>query len=109
VAAEPPELDPETLARWSREGVRFTLLDVRSPRELERAALPGALHVPMEQVQVRADEIPADRPVVVMCHHGGRSAIVARFLTLQGRNDVYNLDGGIDAYSRLVDSSIPRY
>ena len=63
--------------------------------------------VPMQQVPGRLDEIPRDQPVVVVCHHGMRSLQVAHFLAAQGYADVANLTGGIDAWSRSVDPTVP--
>jgi rhodanese-related sulfurtransferase len=89
------------------------LLDVREPWEVALAAirLPGvnSLHIPMGQVPARLAEIDAAQPVVCICHHGMRSAQVVAFLMRQGRTEIYNLAGGIDAWSALVDPSVPRY
>ncbi len=97
------------LARWRSEQKQFVLLDVREPREIAYAAIPGALTIPMRGVPARLNELPKDRPIAVLCHHGGRSSQVARFLLAQGFDEVVNVDGGIDAYAARVDSSIPRY
>jgi rhodanese-related sulfurtransferase len=89
------------------------LLDVREPWEtaLARIELSGAsaLDVPMHQIPQRLDEIDRDRPVVCICHHGVRSAHVATYLVRQGFAEVYNLRGGIDAWSIEVDAGVPRY
>ncbi len=85
------------------------LLDVREPWELEIAAIQGALHIPMGQIPARHDELPADRPVICLCHHGVRSLQVGLFLQRQGFETVYNLRGGIDAWSREVDPSVAMY
>ena len=85
------------------------LLDVREIPELQVAAVGGALHIPMAETPARLHEIDRDKTVVVMCHLGGRSAQVAGYLVAQGYGKVYNLSGGIDAWSRTVDSSVPRY
>jgi rhodanese-related sulfurtransferase len=89
------------------------LLDVREAQELAIAPLnlPDAptLHMPMHLVPLRRSELDAARPVVVFCHHGARSAQVVAYLSNQGFDEVYNLDGGTDAWSRLVDPSVPRY
>lgn len=87
----------------------IVLLDVREPWEYEHCHVEGSLHVPMQQVPVRLDEIPHDKPIVVMCHHGMRSLQVAHFLAAQGYTDVANLAGGIDAWSRTVDPTVPTY
>lgn len=86
-----------------------TLLDVREPQELAMAAIDGAVHIPMQQIPGRLDELDRSRTIVVMCHGGMRSLQVAGFLAHQGFDQVVNLEGGIDAWSREVDPKIPRY
>jgi rhodanese-related sulfurtransferase len=103
------EMDVTELDRWKQQGKAFTLLDVRQDSELAMASVPGALHIPMREVQARIREIPRDRPVIVMCHAGERSARIARFLVTDGFAEVYNLEGGIDAYALQVDHSVGRY
>jgi len=100
---------PGELARWHKEGKQYTLLDVRQDVEVAMASIPGSLHIPMKDVQFRVREIPRDRPVVVVCHHGERSARIARFLVTDGFGEVYNLEGGIDLYALTVDESVGRY
>ncbi len=101
----------EFAARWpaldAAEDV--VLLDVREPHELAIAAVAAAVHIPMAQIPGRIDELQRDRTIVVMCHSGIRSMQVAGFLSHQGFEQVFNLHGGIDAWSREVDTSIPRY
>ena len=63
----------------------------------------------MREVPSRSGEIPPDREIIVFCHHGARSAQVATYLLRNGYSRVRNLAGGIDAWSSLVDPSIPRY
>src|SRR5882672_12208224 len=97
-----PELTPtEFCARWPAEqrtsGV--TLLDVREQVELETAAVDGALHIPMREVPARLAELDRETPLVVMCHSGGRSRRVAEYLLSNGFANVFNLKGGIDAWS----------
>jgi rhodanese-related sulfurtransferase len=103
------ELAPRELRTWSDAGKSYLLLDVRTADELRMAALPGALNVPMREIPSRLAELPTDEPIVVLCHHGERSARVAGFLVANGFKDVYNVDGGIDAYAREIDPSIARY
>lgn len=85
------------------------LLDVREPFELQVASVEGALHVPMMQVPARLGDLPRDKPVLVMCHHGGRSQQVADWLLAQGYAGVQNVAGGIDAWADEVDASVPKY
>ncbi len=103
------EISVEDLGRWLREGKDFVLLDVREPDEIATAALPDSVAIPMREVPARMTELPQHKPIAVMCHHGGRSERVAQFLVARGFDDVSNVDGGIDAYARQVDPSIPRY
>jgi len=89
------------------------LLDVREPWEFALAAIRidglRTLHIPMNEVPGRLDELDAMQPVVCICHHGMRSAQVVAFLERQGFEAVYNLAGGVDAWSEQVDASLPRY
>lgn len=86
----------------------FFLLDVRNPDEFEKANIGGKL-IPMTQITEKADEIPRDKEIIVHCHHGGRSHKVCEFLMNQGFENVYNLEGGIDAWSLAIDPKVPRY
>jgi rhodanese-related sulfurtransferase len=90
-----------------------TLLDVREPWELAlaRLELPDLplRHLPMHEIPTRLHELDPAQPVVCICHHGARSAQVVAFLHRQGHAHAYNLDGGIDAWSALVDPAVPRY
>lgn len=84
-------------------------LDVREPWEVETAAVTGAVLIPMGQVPNRLDELDRTRPVIVMCHHGRRSAQVGMLLERNGFAEVINLAGGIAAWSEEVDPSVPQY
>ena len=101
---------PATLAeRLKQNPGSVTLLDVREPTERELAKIEPSLFIPMDEVPRRLSEIPKDRELVVYCHSGTRSAMVAGYLEGQGFHRVGNLTGGIDAWSRRVDPSVPRY
>jgi rhodanese-related sulfurtransferase len=99
------------LAGWLADERRAKplLLDVREPWEHRICRIEGAELVPMQTVPAKVDELPADRPIVCFCHHGGRSMQVALFLEHQGFGDVYNLTGGVDAWARQVDPAMPTY
>ena len=99
------------LAHWLADGARPkpVLLDVREPWEFERCHLGGSSLVPMRELPARLDELQSDSPVVCICHHGGRSAHAAMFLMRQGYAEVYNLTGGVDAWARQVDPTMPTY
>ncbi len=89
------------------------LLDVRETWELQTARfdLPGArsLHIPMGTLPARLHELDRLQPILVLCHHGARSQQCVTFLQRQGFEAAYNVAGGIDAWSREVDGSVPRY
>lgn len=92
---------------------RTLLLDVREPWEVSVASLavPGVpvKHIPLSQVPDRLDEIDRSQSIVCICHHGVRSLQVVAFLAREGYESVYNLAGGIDAWSREIDPQVPRY
>ncbi|GAC1360229.1 MAG: rhodanese-like domain-containing protein [Herpetosiphon sp.] len=85
------------------------LIDVREPDEIAIASIPGSELCPMSQADDWIDKLPRDRPLVIFCHHGGRSAQVATVLSQRGYTDVINMQGGIDAWSTSIDRSVPRY
>ena len=105
------QIHPTQLRAWLDDPDRDKpmLLDVREPWEHERARIEGSRLVPMREVPARVAEIDDDKEVVAICHHGGRSMQVAMFLERQGFRRVHNLMGGIDAWSRTVDPSVPTY
>ena len=103
------EIGAQELARWREEGQRFLLLDVRTPEEHAIAHIQGALLIPLAELPRRLDELQREVPIVAHCHVGVRSARAAQLLRRAGFRRVRNLRGGIDAWSREVDSSVPRY
>lgn len=111
MAGEVGSLSPRQFCeRWpADERDRVQLLDVREPRELAIASLPGCVTIRMSEIPHRLAELDPDRPIVVMCHSGVRSRHVATFLLANGFEQVFNLDGGIDAWSTDVDPTLPRY
>ena len=76
------------------------LLDVREPNEFQDVRAPGAALVPTSQFMARMAELPTDRPILVICHSGGRSAAVTGYLARTGRTDVANVAGGMLAWER---------
>ena len=86
----------------------FTLLDVRENEELAIAKIQSSTHIPMGQIVDRIDEIDKNKPVIVMCHSGGRSARVCVYLAENGY-DATNLAGGINSWSINIDPSVPQY
>jgi rhodanese-related sulfurtransferase len=90
-------------------GKDFILLDVRKPREIATAAIQPHLAIPMHMIPLKLAEIDAEKEVVVICHTGVRSAQVCHFLHGQGYEHLLNVFGGIDAWSRQIDDSVPLY
>jgi len=87
----------------------LVLLDVREPREAEIAHIEGARYIPLRELPARLSELPGHAEIVTFCHHGQRSLKAREILIGAGFPDVRSLAGGIDAWSREIDSSIPRY
>jgi hydroxyacylglutathione hydrolase len=78
-----------------------TVLDARNTGERAQGAIDGSLHIPLAELPNRTKEVPADRPVVVYCAHGTRSAIAASLLRHEGHQDVSDLIGGYDAWHQM--------
>jgi rhodanese-related sulfurtransferase len=96
-----PQIDVAEADRRLREDPdRPLLVDVREQHEFVDARAPGAVLVPMSSFAARVGELPTDRPLMIVCHLGGRSAAVAGFLIRSGRTDVVNVAGGMDAWER---------
>src|SRR5256886_2877391 len=87
----------------------FELIDVRETFEYEIARIDGARLIPLGEIAERADELPRDQPIVVHCHSGRRSAEAVRLLQQRGFGNIYNLEGGIDAWSDQIDPGVPKY
>ena len=86
------------------------VLDIRESWEVQLARLECSVLAPMSTLSARiVDELPDDKDIVVLCHHGVRSAMVTQWLEQNGVKRVFNLSGGIDAWSLTVDPNLPRY
>ena len=86
-----------------------TVVDVREPWEADIAKIDGAALIPLGEFAQRAKELPRDKPILVHCHHGGRSMQATQWLRRQGYAQASNVAGGIDAWSREIDPAVPRY
>jgi rhodanese-related sulfurtransferase len=104
------ELTPREFLDRRDAGEELTLLDVREDWEVKLAPVPtDTVHIPMGEISDRIAELQPEKPTVVICRSGGRSAQVAQFLERQGFEKVFNLSGGILAWSRVIDPRIPQY
>ena len=96
-----PTIDVHEADRRLREDPTGPLLiDVREANEFGEVRAPGAVLVPTSSFMTRIGELPAGRPLLVVCHVGGRSAAIVGYLTRSGRTDVVNVAGGMDAWQR---------
>lgn len=103
------QLGPTALKARLAAGDKLQLLDVREDWEFQTARIEGSILIPMGQVASRIAELDSAAETVVICHHGGRSMRVAGLLEQLGFPNVINLAGGVDAWARLVDPSMPVY
>lgn len=104
------EISALELSRLLKTHPDLFLLDVRNNDEYEVCHLPGSVLIPMQTIPYRVKLIPKDRPVVVYCHHGMRSASVIRYLEQEhGFQNLSNLEGGIHAWAEDVDPRMQRY
>jgi molybdopterin/thiamine biosynthesis adenylyltransferase/rhodanese-related sulfurtransferase len=104
-----PAMSAHELKRKMDAREPFELIDVREAFEYEIARIDGAKLIPLGEIAERADELPREWPIVVHCHSGQRSAQAVRLLQQRGFANVYNLEGGIDAWSDQIDSRVPKY
>ena len=116
VAGQPAsaEVPPEISVEQARDLLaakagRSFLLDVREPYEVEICRIEGGVQIPMRQVPARLGELPRDRHLLVICHHGDRSRRVAGYLRSQGFPAVSNVQGGMAAWAERLDPAMRRY
>jgi len=102
---------PADLSAWLGDSARDKpqLLDVREPWEFQTCRIESARLVPLRELPGRVAELDPNADTVVICHHGARSMHAAMFLLRQGFARVHNLAGGVDAWARGVDPTMPVY
>jgi rhodanese-related sulfurtransferase len=105
------ELPATALRLWLDDRTRAAplVLDVREPWEHQICRIEDARLLPMQEIPARWHELPRDRAIVVMCHHGMRSLQVGNYLLRAGLSNIYNLMGGIAAWADQVEPAMPRY
>jgi adenylyltransferase/sulfurtransferase len=104
-----PTVSVRELKRKMEGGEAVTLIDVREPYEYEIARIAGSRLIPLGELEARVAELPRTGTLVLQCHSGGRSEHAARMLQGAGFDNVYNLAGGIEAWSVEIDPAVPRY
>ncbi len=102
------QLTVRELRAWLDAGEKVHLYDVRTPDEHRTARIAGATLVD-PNVAAEIEKLPKDARIVFHCHHGGRSQAASEHFAALGFTNVHNLAGGIDAWSREIDPSVPRY
>jgi rhodanese-related sulfurtransferase len=105
----PQEIDVAELAQMRRDGTPHAVLDIREAWEVEVCVIPASLWIPMQQIPRQLGKLPHEDPLIVICHHGVRSAMVTDFLRQNGFANASNLSGGIDDWARLIETDMPRY
>ena len=108
---EPPRVKPLSateLADWMKSGKKHVLVDVRPENERQLAKIDAARPLDAEGEKFLAG-LDKETPVVFQCHHGGRSRQAAERYLREGFKHVFNLEGGIEAWSQKIDSKVPRY
>jgi len=103
------EMEVTELDKLLKNGSSPTIIDVREEFELEISKIDGAVHIPMNQVPKRLEELNPDNEYVVMCRTGVRSSQICEFLSNQNFRSVANLTGGINEWAKKIDSSLPIY
>jgi adenylyltransferase/sulfurtransferase len=103
------EITPRELKDRLDRNDRPVLVDVRDDWETRLCRLDNALHIPMEELEFRTEELNPVDDIVVYCHHGVRSAAVADYLRRLGFARVRNLAGGLDAWALSVEPGMRRY
>ena len=103
------EVTPKELKARLDAGHPPILLDVRQDWETKLCRLENAIHSPIEEIELRTEELNPESEIVVYCHQGVRSAAVAEYLRSLGFSNAKNLAGGLDLWARSVDPSMRRY
>jgi rhodanese-related sulfurtransferase len=104
------EISPAELLKRAQTATLPLIIDVREPWEIERTLFPlPHRQIPMGQILTVLPDVDPEEEIVVACHFGRRSAHTCFILNNQGYKKVYNLKGGIDAWSQEIDPLIPRY
>jgi adenylyltransferase/sulfurtransferase len=104
-----PTLTVQDLDQLRKAGTPHFLIDVREPDEFQTARIEGSTLIPLASLPLRTNEVPKDKQIVVHCKLGGRSAKAVAFLLENGFTNVWNVAGGITAWSEQVDPKIPKY
>lgn len=103
------EISPQELEIKVRSGGNFMLLDVRQPWEFNMCHLVGSINIPLGELDQTLTQVPDDKEIITICHHGLRSKQAAILLNQCGYVKVFSLQGGIDAWAQDIDPTMERY
>ena len=105
------QITPQSLQQWLADEGRKppVLLDVREPWEYQTCHIDGSVLAPMNTIPARVQELDREIDTVVICHHGARSYQVGVFLERNGFSNLYNLQGGVNAWADQVEPAMPKY
>ncbi len=103
------EMSVADLAALRQAGTPHAVLDVREPWETELCLIADSVTIPLGSLPTQLERVPAEQPLVVVCHHGGRSMQAVMWLRSQGYNNAINLRGGIDAWAQQIDPTMATY
>jgi rhodanese-related sulfurtransferase len=92
------EVGPDFLSGAEKDQIH--VVDIRTEAEVARGVIDGAIHIPMHLLPYKTEDLPQDKPVVLYCHSGARSAQACAFMASKGFNNMHNLTGGILAWAR---------
>lgn len=108
-AETPFEMTVQELSEALRDGHALTILDVREPQEVAVCRLDPSVHIPMSDLPGSLTQLDKAEPLVVLCHHGARSAQVVAWLRHNGFSNAINLRGGIHRWAQEIDPTTPTY
>jgi len=103
------EITVHQLNELREEDKKIQILDIREDMERDHAHINKSIHIKLNEIAKRLDELDKNRNIFVMCHTGTRSQTVIKWLKSQGFPHSVNVLGGIDAWAALIDRSIRRY
>jgi rhodanese-related sulfurtransferase len=106
---QPLQIDPLSLSQLMASDMPVTVLDIREPWERDLCIIEGSAYIPMDQLASRVMDLPKDRTLAVVCHHGMRSFHAMMWLRNNGFAQAVNLTGGIDAWATAIQPDMQRY
>lgn len=96
-------IHPVDVKERLKSGEKLTIIDVREAEEIAHGKIPGAKHIPLNELSVRYKEIRPDEETVMVCRSGNRSGIACEFLYTMGYRNVKNMMGGMNAWDGDVE------